>query len=459
MPRLHIFPIPENPNNLHAVAYANGTQSPPATVRGLTLAADSKGWRVIVHPDADAAHVAVRADAGIAPAPLAPSEGAFGFTLQGRRSGGLWQNGGHCKTAEEGAAALAHRRENFPEVEWQLVAALPTDTTKQIDPTLRIPPPALPVQPIAYKPGRGPSKRAQEALGCRGWSELSDEERAERRAARLPAAPLTVRDALREIVNKSYLSASHADCHVHPDLIANARLALADDAPATPAALDALNALRGLVTAISPSDIGTNKAVCQVHRCNLFHGTQWEAHPTRFDGSRRGLRIQQGFIIGCVDSAAARREIYARLGGTSYWLDLGNTQRTAQVILGHDHADRRAFTDARYLPDVLELFPAIASKKHREDRAPSCSLAEALQRQDLFINQAVATWALHLLWQWFTTGVLHIHGYFINLETGTVQPLKIDSDTWLRMNPRLKPRVDDYRKAILAGAIADEDDY
>lgn len=60
-----------------------------------------------------------------------------------------------------------------------------------------------------------------------------------------------------------------------------------------------------------------------------------------------------------------------------------------------------------------------------EDNTPSCSLAEALEKQDLFINQGVATFALQLLWQFIREGGLNIHGYFINLETGKVTPLPI----------------------------------
>ena len=61
----------------------------------------------------------------------------------------------------------------------------------------------------------------------------------------------------------------------------------------------------------------------------------------------------------------------------------------------------------------------------KEDNAPSCSLAEALERQDLFVNQTVTTFALQLLWKFIREGGLDIHGYFINLESGRVSPLPI----------------------------------
>lgn len=60
-----------------------------------------------------------------------------------------------------------------------------------------------------------------------------------------------------------------------------------------------------------------------------------------------------------------------------------------------------------------------------EDDAPSCSLAEALTRQDLFVNRAVSTFALDMLWRLFKDGGLKNHGAFINLEDGIVNPLRV----------------------------------
>jgi len=138
-------------------------------------------------------------------------------------------------------------------------------------------------------------------------------------------------------------------------------------------------------------------------------------------------------LIGCVDTIKSRREL-AKCRAT-YWLDLGNTDKKGQVILGEmpRRWKRRGETllpkelAARNnrLPTVMDIFPELNRKKVKEDNAPSCSLAEALERQDLFINQTVATFALQLLWQFIRHGGLDIHGYFINLETGKVTPLPI----------------------------------
>ena len=58
----------------------------------------------------------------------------------------------------------------------------------------------------------------------------------------------------------------------------------------------------------SVSDIGLSKATVLVNRINLFWGTHWRAEPRNFD-ERTFERIQDtsiDFLIGCVDSRAAR---------------------------------------------------------------------------------------------------------------------------------------------------------
>jgi hypothetical protein len=53
-----------------------------------------------------------------------------------------------------------------------------------------------------------------------------------------------------------------------------------------------------------------------------------------------------------------------------------------------------------------------------EDDAPSCSMAEALERQSLFVNRVVASHALALLFDLLGRGSIGHAGGFINLATG-----------------------------------------
>ena len=188
----------------------------------------------------------------------------------------------------------------------------------------------------------------------------------------------------------------------------------------------------------SPSDIGQYKACVLVHRINCYYGLDWEARPTRYTTPLTYGPDLTDIVISCVDSAASRREIEnllaeRRTSTPHYWLDLGNRQSDGQVILGNPIAK---FNQARIvdgktkvvqplLPTVMDLFPELRNKRMKEDDTPSCSLAESLEKQDLFINDHVTRWALHLLWTLFRTGRIEHHGYFINLTSGAVNPLPV----------------------------------
>lgn len=183
----------------------------------------------------------------------------------------------------------------------------------------------------------------------------------------------------------------------------------------------------------SPADVGQNKACLLVHRVNTFFGRTWAARPLRYQMTYPEI---PDIVVTCVDSAKARREIGALISGKSgiyYWLDLGNRAADGQVVLGIPpwNEDHRTRHNER-LPTVLELFPQLQGPM-KEDTAPSCSLAQALERQHLFVNQAVVTPALQLLWQLFRFGKITWHGAFVNLTTGRTTPLPVDEAVWARM--------------------------
>ena len=183
----------------------------------------------------------------------------------------------------------------------------------------------------------------------------------------------------------------------------------------------------------SPADVGQYKACVLVHRLNCWYGLDWEARPTRFSVSNNYNPHLLDMVISCVDSVASRREIdrllkLRRTLTPHYWLDLGNRQVDGQVILGNHipDFDRKRWKGKPYLPNVLDVYPELAKGKIKEDvSAPSCSLAESLERQDLFVNDHVSRWALHLLWTLFRKGQIEHHGYLINLVDGVVNPLPV----------------------------------
>ncbi len=202
----------------------------------------------------------------------------------------------------------------------------------------------------------------------------------------------------------------------------------------------------------SPADVGINKAVVLVHRLNAYYGLNWKAAPTLYDkdGVREhcGYYNQPDIVITCVDSAKARREIHTLLDGMGrgsiYWLDMGNEATTGQVVFGETRPSgarkKRALDDTR-LPVVTELFPELLNKNIPESDTPTCSLAEALDRQELFVCQTVATCALQMLWTLFRYGGLDFSAQFINLKSGVTSPLPIDPTAWERFfaKPGKKP--------------------
>ncbi len=202
----------------------------------------------------------------------------------------------------------------------------------------------------------------------------------------------------------------------------------------------------------SAADLGANKAQVLVNRINCFFNLQWQAHPTKLT---RNTGQCWDFLIGCVDSAAARLELDRCK--FHYWLDLGNSAKFGQVVLGepsrvsprsrpesvaksfgrkmskNEQAEHDEWLKwkANRLPNILGVFPQLKRKRKVPGRVRRRTTPQAARSpkpwksRTLFINQSVATFALQLLWQFIREGGLNIHGYFINLETGKVTPMPI----------------------------------
>ncbi len=178
-------------------------------------------------------------------------------------------------------------------------------------------------------------------------------------------------------------------------------------------------------------DLGNSKAHTLTERINIAHGLAWKAVHGRApaDVGIAGMDI----VITCVDTAAARRAIGAaitacepefhNLQPPSYWMDLGNRATDGQFLVGcpkpwwGKHGDR--------LPTVLEYFPELADESVAEDDAPSCSVAEALEKQSLFVNRVVSSHALALLFDLLGRGSIGHAGGFINLASGQALPISL----------------------------------
>ena len=176
----------------------------------------------------------------------------------------------------------------------------------------------------------------------------------------------------------------------------------------------------------SPSDIGFYKSTVMVERVNRFFGLDWVSEVRRVTSP-----VHSNIVITCVDNIACRKVISKtkEIHSTDlhkncfYWLDFGNSKDYGQFVLSTFQKVKqpKGSSYASELPNIFQLFGKIKESKSE----PSCSMAESLNQQDLFINLQVATAGISLLWKLLKDGMISYHGQFLNLETGNTRPINI----------------------------------
>ncbi len=189
----------------------------------------------------------------------------------------------------------------------------------------------------------------------------------------------------------------------------------------------------------SENELGLNKAVALINRSNRFFGSNWKAVTQRYENVGKGNDCYPANItISCVDTVQARQNIKTVLESKKrsdnhrdkpiYLIDLGNGRDSGQVLLSTIgeviQPDSKKFHPIGSLGDIFESFPNLldASKDNHE---PSCSLAQALNQQDLFINSVLSNMGASLLWSIFRLGVLETRGFFLNLSDFRSTPIPV----------------------------------
>jgi len=207
---------------------------------------------------------------------------------------------------------------------------------------------------------------------------------------------------------------------------------------------DTISAANCVRQPFSKCEIGLHKAVVLVNRLNVFWGLDWQAIPAHLGGkqplapSYENPIERTDILIGCVDTRAARAVIRDRTANWStvdYWADIGSSADSGQLILGEplNQVNRRSRTRLR---TVSELYPESADSSLDDDGLPSCSAAEAIEKQEPFVNQVLAQHALALLARLFRYGSISYHGGFINLRDGCGGRLPVDPVVWRRIRRR-----------------------
>ncbi|WP_423975804.1 PRTRC system ThiF family protein [Kaistella sp.] len=191
------------------------------------------------------------------------------------------------------------------------------------------------------------------------------------------------------------------------------------------------------------SELGLYKSVALINRINRFFGTNWKAETLKFEKdvlSRIKENMQSAIYISCVDNVKPRFEIAEILNELKegrrlyrnqckYWIDFGNSQYSGQVLLStignikQPNSDK--YETVENLPFVTEEFGKLLKQSETQDDTPSCSLVEALEKQDLFINSTLAQMGSSLLWNLFRNGMTENRGFFLNLKNFYSQPIKL----------------------------------
>ena len=191
------------------------------------------------------------------------------------------------------------------------------------------------------------------------------------------------------------------------------------------------------------SELGLHKSVALINRTNRFFGTNWKAETQKFEKDDFGKlknNMKSEIYISSVDNVKSRFDIAEILNELKmdksyyrnqckYWMDFGNSQFTGQVLLStignikQPNSDK--YETVENLPFITEEFGDLLKVSELEDNTPSCSLAEALEKQDLFINSTLAQMGSSLLWSLFRNALTKNRGFFLNLKNFQSQPIKL----------------------------------
>ena len=191
------------------------------------------------------------------------------------------------------------------------------------------------------------------------------------------------------------------------------------------------------------SELGLYKSVALINRVNRFFGTNWKAETQKFEKADLGKlqsNMKSEIYISCVDSVKSRFDIAEILNELKidkgyyrnqckYWIDFGNSQFTGQVLLSTigniKQPNSEKYETVENLPFITEEFGELLKISEAEDNTPSCSLAEALEKQDLFINSSLAQMGSSLLWSLFSNGLTENRGFFLNLKNFHSKPINL----------------------------------
>jgi hypothetical protein len=146
-------------------------------------------------------------------------------------------------------------------------------------------------------------------------------------------------------------------------------------------------------------------------------------------------------IIGCVDTAEARRSIADSMSSNwnNWWLDAGNGHHSGQVLLGNtgqpdglkESFDISSHSVTRLPLPSLQL-PALLIPQVEKARPRDCAEAVEDDEQSPTINQAMAMLMVDFIYR-LLIGKLTNMGAYIDLDAGTLQTVPATPASVARM--------------------------
>lgn len=109
-------------------------------------------------------------------------------------------------------------------------------------------------------------------------------------------------------------------------------------------------------------------------------------------------------------------------------MDFGNAQFTGQVLVGtiRDKIAQPSSKEFIAMPKMNVITEEVSYSTLRDtDSGPSCSLAEALHKQDLFVNSTLAQAGCEILWKMVREGRTLYRGAYLNMETFRLTPIPV----------------------------------
>lgn len=129
-------------------------------------------------------------------------------------------------------------------------------------------------------------------------------------------------------------------------------------------------------------ELGEIKSMAAISRVNAYYGYMWKYRP-HLDKYTPTI-LKPAIVIGCTDSVDARKITLSKIKGQKViYIDAGNGKDFGQVFVQKGPKGR--------IKDWLDTNPS------EEEDLPSCSLAEALTKQNPTINGWVSQIVLQKL--------------------------------------------------------------